>query len=314
MDQSRETRNIKSLIENIELAIKGKRDVVTLIVLTLAARGHVLIEDPPGAGKTVLAKALARSIDGVYRRVQCTPDLLPSDITGSQVYHPERGSLDFVEGPIFANVVLIDELNRATPRTQSALLEAMEERQITTDRTTIGLPEPFFVIATQNPREQFGTYDLPESELDRFMATVSLGFPDAETEHIVVRMQLDSHPVDRVDAVVTPSDVKAIQAAVRSVHIEDDIVSYAVGIVRRVREHENVYLGPSPRASIGLIALARARAVCEGRPYVIPDDVKEVLSAVLSHRVIIHGGNGSVGDADRIIQEVVRRSVVPVRY
>ncbi len=305
---------VKALIENIERVMRGKREQVEYCVLCFLAGGHLLIEDPPGVGKTILAKSLARSIHGTFKRIQFTPDLLPSDITGVVIYRPQNGDFKFVKGPIFSNIVLADELNRTTPRTQAALLEAMEESQVTVEGETHPLPQPFFVIATQNPLEQYGTYPLPEGQLDRFLISLSLGYPDFSTESEVVEMQLLEHPLTFLEPVIEKEEVLEIQRRVREVRVSKEVLSYAVELARRTREHPKVFLGSSPRGSISLIRLAQAKAFFEERDYIIPDDVKSLAPLVLSHRLSLKAAfRESRNSAEEIVKEVLEETPVPVR-
>ena len=270
----------------IEAVIEGKRDAIQLTLTVLLAEGHLLIEDVPGVGKTMLAKALARAIDGTVRRVQFTPDLLPSDITGVSAYNQERRDFEFKPGPVFANIVLGDEINRASPKTQLALLEAMEERQVTVDGTTYSLQEPFMVIATQNPVEMEGTYPLPEAQRDRFTARISLGYPLPAAE----REMLDTHggasPLDQLRSVARASDVQELVVAVRRVLVSDQVKDYIISLANATRTSPELRLGASPRAALHLLRASRAWAALDGRDYVIPDDVQRLARPVLAHRLL----------------------------
>jgi len=276
----------QAIVTEVERTIVGKTDTVRKAVLTLFCNGHLLIEDIPGVGKTTLAKALAKSVGGDFRRVQFTPDLLPADITGSSIFNQKTAEFEFRAGPIFGNIVLVDEINRATPKTQSSLLEAMEERQVTTDGVTRYLPDPFFVVATQNTVEMTGTYPLPEAQLDRFFARISLGYPDKSHEMSVLSSQQVSHPLELVQKVVELNELLEIQAAVRDIFVHEKIREYILDIVLATRHSNMLVMGSSPRGSIYLMRASQAYAAMEGSDYVRPDDVKEVASAVLSHRVI----------------------------
>src|SRR5208282_3243436 len=270
----------------IEAVIEGKRDAIQLTLAVLLAEGHLLIEDVPGVGKTMLAKALARAIDGSVRRVQFTPDLLPSDITGVSAYNQERREFEFKPGPVFANIVLGDEINRASPKTQSALLECMEERQVTVDGATYPLELPFMVIATQNPIEMEGTYPLPEAQRDRFTARISIGYPDREAELSMLDTHGSSSPLDQLEPVAHASDVRALIAAVRGVHVAQAIRQYVIGLVSATRTSPELRLGASPRATLHLLRASRALAALDGRDFVIPDDVQALAGPVLAHRLL----------------------------
>jgi MoxR-like ATPase len=281
------------LVGNVERVVHGRRAQVELVVCAVLAGGHVLVEDVPGTGKTTLARAVARSLGGTFRRVQGTADLLPADITGSGVWEPERRAFSFVPGPLFAHVVLVDELNRTPPRTQSAFLEAMDEGAVTVDGVRHELPEPFVVLATQNPLEQFGTYPLPEGQLDRFAVTLGLGSNDPATERLVVREQLDHATVDELGAVTTPEQLVAVRAEVRRTHVADAVLDHALRVVEATRDSPAVALGGSTRAGLTLVRCAQARALLDGRGHVVPDDVKALAPAVLGHRLVLRDGGGA---------------------
>lgn len=274
----------QKLIDQIEVAIVGKSETVRKSVISLLCNGHILLEDIPGVGKTTLAKALARSIGGEFRRIQFTPDLLPADVTGVSIFNQKESEFQFRPGPVFGNVVLADEINRATPKTQSALLEAMEERQVTSDGATRPLPNPFFVIATQNTLEMTGTYPLPEAQLDRFFARLSLGYPDRASEVTVLGLH-DEQQKGEVDSVLAPAELVEMQEEVRRIFVHDRIKEYVVDVVRATRESNQLMMGASPRGSLHLMRAAQACAALKGDTFVSPDDVKYMSTAVLGHRV-----------------------------
>jgi MoxR-like ATPase len=301
----------RRLVANVERAITGKREVVELAVVTLLAGGHLLLEDVPGVGKTLLARALARSLGGEAKRIQGAPDLLPADLTGSSVYRQDRGTFVFVPGPLFANVVLVDEANRTAPRTQAALLEAMEEGQVTVDGVTHRLPDPHFVIATQNPQEQHGTFPLPESQLDRFTAATGMGYPVPVAEAAIVRASVNGDPLDEVARVLDLPQLLATRGAVRAVAVSDETIAYAVRLVRATRAHPGVALGASPRAAVHLVAAGQARAALEGRDHVLPDDLKRLAVAVLAHRLTLaRETSGELPDRRAVVADLLVR--VPV--
>jgi MoxR-like ATPase len=280
---------VQKLHQNIATVLLGKPEPIQLAVVALLAEGHVLIEDAPGVGKTVLAKALARCLDCKFRRLQFTPDLLPSDILGSSIFFPNRGEFEFRQGPIFTNVLLADEINRTTPRTQSALLEAMNEGQVSVDGQTYRLDPPFFVLATQNPFEYEGTYPLPENQLDRFMLCIEVGYPEREIEKQVLTSHRTGEPVDQLQPVVTVEQLRELQAAVHAVRVDDAINDYLLEIITRTRKHDDLALGVSTRGAITLFRAVQGLAFSEGRDYAIPDDVKRLIVPVLAHRVICRG-------------------------
>ena len=305
---------VAALQKNVGRVFLGKPEVIRSVLTGLLAGGHVLLEDVPGVGKTILAKSVARSVDCEFRRVQFTPDLLPSDIVGVGVYDQRVGSFEFKPGPIFTNVLLADEINRATPRTQSALLEAMNDAQVTVDRTSHPLPEPFFVVATQNPYEFEGTYPLPESQLDRFMLRLRIGYPSADDEKAVVVSQQTVHPIEGLEPVLTARDVVHLQKAVRDVRIEESVLDYAVALVRKTRSHRHLTVGVSPRGTVALTRAAQAHAFLQGRDYVLPDDIKALAVPVLAHRIIGTGFeiDGGGDDRESLIGDLVAGLEVPV--
>jgi len=277
---------LKKLVDNMEKVIVGKREVLELLVVVFISNGHVLIEDVPGVGKTMMARSLAKSINAEFKRIQFTPDLLPSDITGSSVYIQKTQEFEFRKGPIFANIVLADEINRTTPRTQSSLLECMQEYQVSADGETYFLPKPFLVIATQNPIEYFGTYPLPEAQIDRFLMKLNVGYPTQSEESDILVWQKKEHPIESLSAVLELTDILNLQAKVKEVEITPEMIDYIIKLISFTREMEEIKLGGSPRASLGLMHASRALALLRGRDYVTPDDVARVAPYVLRHRLI----------------------------
>jgi MoxR-like ATPase len=297
---------------NVEQVIVGKHNEVQLTLLALMWRGHVLIEDVPGVGKTVLAKAIARSIGCTFKRIQFTPDLLPTDVSGVSIYNQKTGEFEYRPGPVMAQIVLADEINRATPKTQSALLEAMEERQITVDGVTYTLPDPFLVLATQNPIEYEGTFPLPEAQLDRFLMRIELGYPGRNDEIEMLDRQQQVHPLDTLAQAVDARELIEAQTTIRSVYVDRLIKEYILSIVEATRKHDDVYLGASPRGSLALYRTAQAHAAVDGRDFVIPDDVKSLAAATLAHRIILRpAARIKNTDARTIIDEILRRLPVP---
>jgi MoxR-like ATPase len=277
----------QKILANVEKVIIGKRAQISLCLVAYFCEGHILLEDVPGVAKTMLARALARSVGCIFKRLQCTPDLLPTDVTGVSIFNQKTAEFEFRPGPLFAQTVLADEINRTTPRTQSALLEAMAERRISVDGTTYTLKPPFLVMATQNPIDHEGTFPLPEAQLDRFLIKLSLGYPSLEEEGRMLDRMQHSHPIDDLPTVATAAEVIACQEAIRSVYIDNQVRNYLLQIVEKTRNHEDVRLGGSPRASIALYRTSQAVAAMAGRNYVLPDDVKRMVMSVLAHRIIL---------------------------
>jgi MoxR-like ATPase len=297
---------------NVERVIMGKHREVQRVLIALLCRGHVLLEDVPGVGKTVLAKSVARSLGWSFSRVQCTPDILPSDITGVSIYNQKSEEFEFRPGPVFAQIVLADEINRATPKTQSALLEAMEERQVTVDGRTHALPQPFIVLATQNPIEYEGTFPLPEAQLDRFLIRLRLGYPDVTAEMQMLDAQRKVHPLETLEQVITVEEFSGAQDAVQDVYVDELIKRYILDIVTATRQHPDIYLGASPRGSLALYRTSQAHAALAGRDYVVPDDVKAVVGDALGHRVIVSPSARIRNvDGDVLVHDVVGQLAVP---
>ena len=303
------------LLANVQRVILGKSQEDKLAVMALMCQGHLLIEDVPGVGKTMLARSIAKSIGSDFRRIQFTPDLLPTDITGASVYNQKTGDFEFRPGPIMAQIVLADEINRASPKTQAALLECMEERQVTVDGTPHPVPLPFMVMATQNPIEYEGTFPLPETELDRFLLRLHLGYPSFDDELEVLESQQHQHPIDALDQVIGIDELTLLQHATREIHVDRLVGEYIVGVVGATRNHLSLYLGASPRGSLALFRLAQAKALLEGREYAIPDDVKAIAEQALAHRVILSSSARIQGaTAVGIIGEVIDEVAVPGAY
>jgi MoxR-like ATPase len=286
-DIARVIEKTSAIVSEVETVIVGKRQVVERALIAMLCQGHVLIEDIPGVGKTMLAKALAKSVGGSYSRLQFTPDLLPADVTGVSVFNQKTSEFEFRGGPVFTHVLLVDEINRATPRTQSSLLECMEEYQVTVDGVTRRLPRPFFVIATDNPVEYHGTFPLPEAQLDRFLMRLEMGYPTGEEEATIIERQRIEHPIESVRAVVSIDDVLWLQEQVKQVYVEPSVREYAIRLSVATRSHPAVALGASPRGSLSLVRCGRAAAAMEGREFVIPDEIKSLAQSVLAHRLIL---------------------------
>ena len=303
------------IVSNVDVALEGKREVVELAVTSLFACGHLLIEDVPGVGKTTLARALARSIGVDFRRLQFTSDLMPADVLGGSIYQQSTGEFSFRPGPVFTNVLLADEINRTTPKTQSALLEAMDERQVSIEGVTRVLEEPFFVIATQNPEEFYGTYPLPESQLDRFLMRLSIGYPSKEVERRVLRARRGGEPTEKLRPVVDRESLIAVQQAVDQVRVEDSVLDYLHDVVLATRQSPMLSLGASTRAALAFERAARARALVVGRVYVTPDDIKALAVPVLAHRVRVAGSHDAASrrdDAERVIRDLLSALTVPL--
>jgi len=310
------TELLTRLQQAMQTVIRGKNEVIQLALVTLFARGHLLIEDVPGVGKTTLAHALARSFNCAFQRIQFTSDMLPSDVIGVSVFSQQSQRFEFRPGPIFANIVLADEINRTTPKTQSALLEAMNEYQITVDNRTYPLPRPFMVAATQNPIEHHGTYPLPESQLDRFLMRLRIGYPNVQSEREILHNFADSDPLTKIEPVMNAEEVVEIQQAVRQVNVDDALANYTLAIVEKTRKHEYLSLGVSPRGSMMLYRAAQALALCEGRSYCIPDDLKRLVLPVLAHRCIVSSRFVSTlkksDQAEAILREIAETTPVPL--
>ncbi|MCB2202771.1 MoxR family ATPase [bacterium] len=281
------TQFVEKIKTNIAKVIVGKSETVDLLIVAMLCEGHVLIEDVPGVGKTMLARSLAISLGGSFKRLQCTPDLLPNDVTGVSIYNQAENEFEFRPGPLFVNLMLADEINRATPRTQSALLEAMQERQVTVDGTTYPLPQPFMVLATQNPVEYEGTFPLPEAQLDRFMLKIDMGYPDHDEEQEILQRLARRHPIETLDSVAEPADVEALRPSIWEINVDETVVDYLIRLVEATRQHRDILLGGSPRATLALYKASQAFAAINGRDHVLPDDIKRLAIPVLSHRLMV---------------------------
>lgn len=301
------------VLENVNKVIVGKQETVELTLVAILARGHILLEDVPGVGKTILVRSLAKSLGCTFKRIQFTPDLLPSDVTGVSIYNQKEGSFEFRKGPVFGHVVLADEINRTSPKTQSALLEAMEEGNVTVDGETKSLPEPFMVMATQNPIEYEGTYPLPEAQLDRFLLKLNMGYPTPEEELEVLSRTQQGHPIDELEAVISIDELKSFQAQAKQIHIDETVKQYIIHLTHATREHEDVYLGASPRGSLALLRAIQALAFIRGRDYVIPDDVKFLAPYTLKHRVILKSEARLNGvTVPMVLKEILQKVTAPV--
>lgn len=304
---------VTKLIDNIQKVLIGKRSVIELMVSAVLANGHVLLEDVPGVGKTMLVRALAKSIGGAFKRIQFTPDLLPTDVTGVAIFNQKSLEFEFRQGPLFANVVLADEINRTSPKTQSSLLEAMEERSVTVDGFTYRLEDPFFVMATQNPLEYEGTFPLPEAQLDRFLMQLRLGYPSVEEEMRMLGRFSEENPMDQLDSVLDAEELRQLQQQVSAVKVSEGIKEYMVRLCHRTRDHHHIYLGVSPRGALALFRASQALAFVRGREYVIPDDVKELVPVVFAHRMIVKPEARLEGaTVDRVLTVILSETRVPV--
>jgi MoxR-like ATPase len=306
-------KDLANLQEEIGKVMIGKEKEVELFVIALLFNGHILMESVPGTGKTMLAKTFANTMNGVFSRIQFTPDVLPSDVTGIQFFNPKKQEFEFKTGPIIANIVLADEINRATPRTQSSLLEVMEEKQVTIDGHTIRVPDPFMVVATQNPVEsQQGTFPLPIAQMDRFFMKLSMKYPNLEEERAMLRVSREGTPVNEVTAIITSDDIEKLRNKVKEIRIDNEVESYLLEIVRKTREHPSIELGVSPRGTIALLKASQGKAFIEGRTFVIPNDIKEMIPYVLSHRIFLTTEGSLTKTPDKVLEEVIESIPVPV--
>lgn len=302
----------QKFVSNIEKVIIGKKDAIEMILISLLCEGHILLEDVPGLGKTLLAKAVTRTLNCDFKRIQCTPDLLPSDVTGIYFFNQSTSEFEFRPGPAITNILLVDEINRALPRTQSCLLECMQERQISVDIETVDLPRPFMIIATQNPIDMEGTFPLPEAQLDRFLMRISLGHPTREEEFNILTRFVNIDPLEKLESIVDADQVITLKNAVKDVKLDNSVRQYIIDLCFALREHKEVKMGPSPRASLGLQAASQVRAAIKGRDYVLPDDVKALALAILSHRIILDTSVRLKGKTEQsIVEEVLNSVTVP---
>ncbi|WP_422392281.1 AAA family ATPase [Niallia oryzisoli] len=305
---------VERILYNIEKVMIGKRNVAELGLVALLAEGHVLLEDVPGVGKTMMVRALAKSVGANFKRIQFTPDLLPSDVTGVSIYNPKEMEFQFIPGPLMANIILADEINRTSPKTQSALLEAMEEASITIDGITHRLEKPFFVMATQNPTEYEGTYPLPEAQLDRFLLKMRMGYPDQDEEIEVLNRVQQKPPIEDINPVISLQELRKLQSQIKYVHVDETMKRYIVEIANQTRNHEKIFMGVSPRGSIALMKAAQAYAYMYDRDYVLPDDIQFLVPSVFSHRIILKSEAKYTGiSAEELLQEIIENVAVPVQ-
>lgn len=303
---------LQNIVANVEKVIAGKRDVVEKVLICLISGGHLLIEDTPGTGKTLMVQSIAKSINCSFKRIQFTPDLLPSDITGISVFNQKLGEFEFKQGPVMSNMILADEINRTSPKTQSSLLEVMSENQVTCDGVTYRLKSPFMVFATQNPVEYEGTFPLPEAQLDRFMMKINMGYPSEENELLMMHIYKNDNPMNKIQPVAEPEDIEDIKAKVMNIYVDEKIEKYILGIIRQTREREEFLLGASPRATLGLYRASQARAFINGREYVTPDDVKVMVKQVICHRIILKPEWRLKGvTSEVIIENIIKEMPIP---